>query len=109
MAFSPLWTWAPVLDNETAVTLQSSDGVDTYFIEGEPTRIKPELGSDFGPSLFPMDYPLLEALALDANEFQEWIDHYPIFSFKMARADRPDEQISGVGSRRGLESTKNLN
>jgi hypothetical protein len=62
------------------VTLQASDGFDTYTLEGEPMRIKPEFGSDFGPILFPMDQALLDALAMDADRLLEWIDHYPIFS-----------------------------
>jgi hypothetical protein len=66
-------------------------------------RIKPELGSAFGPILFPMDQALLDALALDADELREWIDRYPIFSFAMAPVDRPGKKITGVGTRRGLE------
>jgi|HubBroStandDraft_1064217.scaffolds.fasta_scaffold32606_3 hypothetical protein len=72
-------------------------------------RIKPEFGSDFGPILFLMDQVLLEALALDANQLLEWINHYPIFSFTMARVDRPDERTTGVGTRHGLERTDDAN
>jgi hypothetical protein len=68
------------------VTLQASDGFDTRIIEGEPKKIRPELGSDFGPILFPMDQALLDPLALDADELREWIDRYPIFSFAMAQS-----------------------
>jgi hypothetical protein len=86
-----------------SVTLQASDGFDTSIIQGESMRIKPELGSAFGPILFPMDQALLDALALDADELREWIDRYPIFSLAMAPVDRPGKKITGVGTRRGLE------
>jgi hypothetical protein len=72
-------------------------------------RIKPEIGSAFGPILFPMDKALLQALALDANHLREWIDHYPIFSFAMKSADEPGEQITGVGTRCGLEPIRKVN
>jgi len=62
------------------VTQEASGSFDTRIIEGDPMRIKPELGSDFGPILFPMDQALLDALALDADQLLEWIDHYPVFS-----------------------------
>ena len=82
------------------MTLQASDGFDTYILEGEPMRIKPEFGSDFGPILFPMEQALLDALALDADQLLEWIDHYPIFSFEMARTDKPmtKSRASGPGA-----------
>ena len=100
-----------VLDSgvKYGVTLQASDGFDTYILECEAKRIKPEFGSDLGPILFPMEQALLDALALDADQLLEWIDHYPIFSFEMARTDRPGDKITGVGTRRGLEPTKSLN
>ena len=100
-----------VLDHETkhAVTLQSSDGFDSSTIEGEPMRIKPELGCALMSTLFPMDQALLEVRTLPAAQLLEWIDHYPIFSFGMALPDRPDEQITGIGTRRGLEGTKDAN
>jgi hypothetical protein len=93
-----------VLEREIdfTVTLQASDGFDTSIIEGEPMRIKPKFGSAFGPILFSMDQVLLEALALGANQLLEWINHYPIFSFSMARVDRPNERITGVGTRQGF-------
>jgi hypothetical protein len=71
-------------------------------------RIKPEFGSAFGPILFPMNQALLDALALDADQLLEWIDHYPIFSFRMAPVDRPGDKITGVGTRRGLEPTEDM-
>jgi hypothetical protein len=100
-----------VLDSgaKYAVTLQASDGFDTYTLEGEPMRIKPEFGSAFGPILFPMNQALLEALALDADQLLEWIDHYPIFSFTMDLVDRPGDKIAGVGTRRGLEPNDDMN
>jgi hypothetical protein len=54
-----------VLDHETkyAVTLQSSDGFDSCIIEGEPMRIKLELGCALMSTPFPMDQALLEVLA----------------------------------------------
>jgi hypothetical protein len=104
-------TGRTVLDNgvKCAVTLQASDGCETRIIEGEPKEIMPEFGSAFGLILFPMDQALLDALALDADQLLEWIDHYPIFSFVIAQVDRPGEKLTGVGSRRGLEPTRTLN
>ena len=100
-----------VRDNATrfSVTLQTSEGFDICFTDGTPTRIKPELGSAFGPILFPMNDAFLEALALDADQLLEWIDHYPIVSFEVAGADGPDDRIRGAGTRRGLEPTKDVN
>jgi hypothetical protein len=41
-----------------------------------------------------MDQALLDALALDADQLLEWIDHYPVFSFVMAPVDGPGEKIT---------------
>jgi hypothetical protein len=52
---------------------------------------------------------LLDAFALGADQLLEWIDHYPIFSLTMDPVDRPGDKIAGVGTRRGLESTEDMN
>jgi hypothetical protein len=92
-----------------SVTLQAADGWKTVTIQGEPMRIRPEIGSAFGPICFPIDEALLGALALDAGQLLQWIDHYPIFSFSMAPAEEAGERVTGVGTRRGLEPTKDVN
>jgi len=91
------------------VMLQAADGWDTGVIQGEPMRFKPEIGSAFGPICFPTDEALLGALALDANQLLQWIDHFPICSVVMKPVDEPGETITGVGTRRGLELTKHVN
>jgi len=92
--------------NEYVVTLQAAAGGELRIIHGEPMRINPEVGSAFGPIVFPMGEALLETLALDGSQLQQWIDHYPIFSFEMKSDD--GQQITGVGTRRGLEPTKDV-
>jgi hypothetical protein len=89
--------------------LQEAAGWDTRIIQGEPMRIRTEIGSAFGPMCFPMDEALLGAMVLDANQLLLWIDHYPICSVVMESVDEPGEKIPGVGTRRGLELTKTVN
>jgi hypothetical protein len=91
------------------VMLQEAAGWDTRIIQGEPMRIRTEIGSAFGPMCFPMDEALLGAMVLDANQLLQWIDHYPICSVVMESVDEPGEKIPGVGTRRGLELTKTVN
>ena len=92
-----------------SVTLQAADGWDTGIIQGEPMHFRPEIGSALGPICFPIDEALLGALALDANQLLQWIDHYPICSVVMESVDEPGEKITGVGTRRGLDLTRSVN
>jgi len=92
-----------------SVLLQAADGWNTHIVQGEPIRFRPEIGSALGPIPFPMDEALLGALALDANQQRQWIDHYPVCTFAIEPVYAPGEKVTGVGTRCGLEPTEDVN
>lgn len=55
------------------------DGCETRIVDGNPNRIKPELGSAFGPIFFPMDRSLPLLVVREAR-----------------RSERPTGRLAGV-------------